>query len=183
MELEFKKFRSDSIRLKDWDYASTGYYFITLCTKNRKPFFGRIIKENVSLSNIGTVCKLYWSEIPHHFTDANIDAYIIMPNHIHGILIINEPNVETCHGMSLQQDPKKNKFSKPMSGSLSVIINQFKSSVTRWCRKNGYINFSWQSRFYDHIIRSERSLEKVREYITYNPLKWESDEYNPKFRS
>ena len=175
------KHRTDSTRLKEWDYSSSAYYFITICTKYRKVFLGRVVRENIELSEIGEICNSYWSEIPKHFRNATLDEYIVMPNHIHGILIIDNPTVETRHGVPLQDGTFTNKFSKPISGSLSVIINQYKSSVTRWCRNNGYNNFGWQRRFYEHIIRNEKSLNKIREYIKYNPLKWEFDKYNPDF--
>ncbi|MFQ5787427.1 MAG: transposase, partial [Thermodesulfobacteriota bacterium] len=127
MDFFNNKHRTDSIRLKEWDYSSSAYYFITICTKNRKPFLGRVVKENIELSEIGELCNSYWSEIPKHFRNATLDEYI-MPNHIHGILIIDNPTVETRHGVSLQDDNFTNKFSKLISGSLSVIVNQYKSS-------------------------------------------------------
>ena len=122
-----------------------------------------------------------------------------MPNHIHGILILDYSlvvtrhgvslrtpscdNVGTCHGMSLQarreNGQKINQFSKPVRNSVSVIINQFKSSVKRWCNKNGSNYFQWQSRFYDQILHNEDSIDKIREYIFNNPKDWIDDDlYN-----
>jgi len=114
----------------------------------------------------------------------NIDAYIIMPNHIHGIVVIDCPhNVETRHVASLHQPTqstdKSNKFAPLKPGSLQAIVHAYKSSVTRWCRKNGRDYFAWQPRFYDHIIRADGSLERIREYIINNPAKWEDDKENP----
>ena len=121
-----------------------------------------------------------------------------MPNHLHGIIILTDPSenntVETrrgvspdmksddlrhATGMSLQHNKNFNKhvFSKPVSGSLSIIINHFKASVTRRCKKVGYQDSLWQPGYYDHIIRTDSSLSKIREYIKLNPLKWEFDEY------
>jgi REP element-mobilizing transposase RayT len=139
----------------------------------------RITYGKVVLTGIGNIAKRLWLEIPEHFKNVELDEFIIMPNHMHGIVIIN--NVETCHGMSLQKNSNVNKFSKPISGSLAMIINQYKSSVARICRKNGYNKFAWQPRFYDHIIRNEKLLQKIREYIHNNPLKWDVDENNPDF--
>ena len=188
------KYRIESTRLEEWDYSSGsgvaikregswgtafGYYFVTICTKNMECVLSRITDGKVVLTGIGNIAKRHWLEIPEHFKNVELNEFIIMPNHIHGIVIIN--NVETCHCMSLQKNSNVNKFSKPISGSLAMIINQYKSSVTRRCRKNRYTNFTWQSRFYDHIIRNEKSLQKIREYIHNNPLKWDIDENNPDF--
>jgi REP element-mobilizing transposase RayT len=177
MGLYKNRYRIESTRLKNWDYSSFGYYFVTICTRNRECLFGNIVDGEIVLSEIGKIAKQYWLGIPNHFQNAKLDEFVIMPNHIHGIVIID--NVETPHGVSLQQ--RQNKFSKPIPGSLSMVINQYKSTVTRWCRKNGYNDFAWQSRFYDHIIRNENSLRKIREYINNNPMKWDIDENNPDF--
>lgn len=182
MTLYKNKYRIETTRLKDWNYSSHGYYFITICTKSKKCFFGNVHNEEMYLSEIGKTSNQHWLEIPEHFENVNLGEFIIMPNHIHGIIIINNDGnivVETRHGVSLRKS-SMNKFSKPVKGSLSVIINHFKSSVTRCCHKNGYFYFSWQSRFYDHIIRNEKSLKEIREYIINNPAKWELDEYNPR---
>ncbi len=98
-----------------------------------------------------------------------------MPNHIHGIIIIE--CVETRHGVSLQEQ----EFGKLTKQSLSIIVNHYKGSVARWCRKNGFKEFSWQKNYYDHIIRNQDDLHRIRNYIKYNPLKWKEDyEYFPK---
>ena len=180
MSLLFKnKYRVRSARHPDWDYSQDGYYFVTICTKNREEFFGKIINEEIQLSEIGKIVWKFWREIPKHFPFVKLDESIVMPNHVHGILIIENP-VETRHGVSLQQPQNKNQFSRPITGSVSVIVNHFKGSVTRWCRKNNRNYFQWQSRFYDHIIRNNLSLNRIREYIRINPERWEEDCNNPK---
>jgi len=142
----------------------------------------------MKLSEIGKIAKKYWLEIPKHFKNTRLDEFIIMPNHIHGIIVIEYKinkikiinNVETRHGVSLQKNENNfNQFSKMVKNSISSIINQFKSSVKRYANKN-QIPFHWQPRFYDHIIRNEKSLDEIRQYIKTNPLKWEEDEENPK---
>ena len=136
--------------------------------------FGSIIDEKIVLSEVGEIANKYWLEIPEHFPFIILDEYIIMPNHIHGIIVIDRfpDNVATCLGMSLQS---VNRFSHPVSGSLATIINQFKGAVTRYARKND-IDFFWQPRYYDHIIRNETALNKIREYIWTNPVNWLADE-------
>ena len=172
-----------NIRLKNFDYRSNYRHFITICTKNRENYLGKLDGEEIILSEIGQTAKNLWLEIPNHFSHVVLDQFIIMPNHIHGIIklisvatgnqskeIINS-ETGTCHGMSQLRHniPLHNKFGQPLSGSVSVIINQYKSSVKRWCNKNGYKSFSWQSRFYDHIINNRRNLYNIRDYIKSNP--------------
>ena len=125
------------------------------------------------LNDIGKIAYNNWNEIPRHFINVSLDEFVIMPNHLHGIINI----VETCHGMSLQ---KYNRFSKPISGSISMIVNHYKSAVKRWCNQNGFEYFQWQRNYYEHIIRNEYELNAIREYILNNPLNWNSDENNVK---
>jgi len=120
---------------------------------------------------LGKAAKISFEDIPHHFQNSSIDYFTIIPNHIHGIVII-EDNVETRHGVSL-----RSKFGKVNKNSLSIIVNQYKGAVTRFARKNNFTSFVWQPRFYDHIIRNENDLHRIRTYIQNNPLKWELDEY------
>ncbi|NER98776.1 MAG: transposase [Symploca sp. SIO1B1] len=184
------KYRVKSTRLPNRDYGANGWYFVTICTRNQTSFFGEIIEGQIKLSAIGKIAQQFWAEIPKHFKDVHIDAYVIMPNHIHGIVIIDRPhNVETCqqpfghpsagtslHSTSIDQS---NKFGPLKRGSLQAIMNAYKSSVTRWCRKNGHDYFGWQPRFYDHIIRADDSLDRIRKYIVNNPAKWEEDKEHP----
>jgi len=158
------KYRVSSTRLKMWNYSHNGYYFVTICTDNRERYFGQIINNEMSFSKIGLVAERYWKEIPAHYPFVNLDAFIIMPNHIHGIIIIDK-NVETGYIPSLHNN------------TLGDIIGGFKAAVTRWCRNNNHPQFAWQSRFYDHIIRNEREFFNIRKYIIYNPYKWEDDVY------
>ncbi|MFH1427861.1 MAG: transposase [Patescibacteria group bacterium] len=182
MSLFNNKYRVESIRLKGWDYSWPGLYFLTICTKNRELFFGGIKSEyfnksikaaNIILSNIGRVADKFWLEIPNKFNDVKLDEYILMPNHFHGIIGINNNNVETLRGASLPRT-----FGPLSKNSLLSIINHYKGSVKKWCNKNKLNNFSWQSRFYDHIIRNEKELNRIRNYIINNPLKWELDRNN-----
>ena len=124
------------------------------------------------LSEIGLVARQLWYEIPQHFQHVKLDEFIIMPNHIHGIIILDYSLVGPRHGMA----HNTNQFSHPVKNSVSVIINQYKSSVKRWCNKNGFIDFQWQSRFYDRILRNEEAMKTVRDYIFHNPGNWQNDD-------
>ena len=174
------KYRIKSTRLKHWDYSSCGAYYVTICTKNRGKFFGEIINGKMVLSEIGEIVEKCWMEIPKHYPNVTLDEFVIMPDHLHGLIFIdNSFSVETCHGMSLQMRIRKyNEFSRPVSQSLSMIINHLKSATKRWCNKNGFHNFAWQSRFHESIVRNEKHLYVIRKYIINNPLKFEFDKKN-----
>lgn len=189
-----------SIRLKGYDYSQEGAYFITICTQDRECFFGRIANDEMVLNDIGKIAHDYLRDIPNHFSHVALGEFIVMPNHVHCILIVGMRNdtsgntdttdaVGTRHGVSdkmitpdnmrtrhgVSQQLNINQFGKPVAGSISVIINQYKSSVKRWCNKNGHENYKWQSRFHDHIIRNEQSYQTIANYIVNNPLKWMED--------
>lgn len=144
----------------------------------------------MGLSEIGNIAHQNWAAIPDHFDHAALGKWIVMPNHVHGLIRIMDwpvqhdgETVETCHGMSLHRGHGMSlrrgaQFGKPQSGSLSMIINQYKSSVTRWVRKNDNTHFAWQARFHDHIVRDNRSLGRIQAYIIRNPQKWEEDRYH-----
>ena len=175
------------LRLKNWDYSKDGIYSVTICCHNKQKFFGNICDGQISLSEIGEISSKYWLEIPQHFSHVKLDEFVVMPNHIHGILILDcslvgtrhgvslhssiDDKVGSCHGMTLQSQ-----FSRPIKNSVSVIINQYKSSVKRWCNKHGHCNFQWQSRFYDQILKNEIAIDNIREYIHNNPRNWKEDE-------
>ncbi len=150
-------------RLKDYDYSQNGFYFVTICTKNREEWFGKIESGKMILNKFGEIAKSFWMEIPRHFKNVALDEFIVMPNHVHGILII----VGNAYMRSLQNRTKM---------LLSRIIQQYKSSVTREINllQNDFY-FQWHKSFYDHIIRNDKTLNNIREYITNNPLKWEFD--------
>jgi putative transposase len=157
-------------RLKEYDYTLPGWYYITICTKDFIPWFGKVKGGNVEYNHLGNIAVKFFEEIPKHFKNSETDEFIIMPNHLHGIVIIKDV-VGTRDRVSLR------KFGNAEKDSLSIIINQYKGSVTRFAHTNGLDDFSWQPRFYEHIIRNDADLHRIRSYIRNNPLKWEIDEY------
>ncbi len=167
--------KGDAFRLREYDYSQDGYYFVTACTKNRKCFFGKITGGKMVLNAIGQIAREFWLKIPGHFPFVQLGNFVVMPNHIHGIIIIDNP-VAACHGMPL----RFGKFAKPVSHSLSMIVNHFKGSLKCWCNQNGHEYFLWQPLFYEHVIRSEGSLENIHEYIEANPENWDRDRNHPK---
>ena len=164
-----------SKRLNGWDYSSSGLYFITICCNNRQTVLGKICQNEVILSDIGNKAKEYWLEIPLHFPHVKLDEFIIMPNHIHGLLILDYSTHSPDHDR-IYHKVNKNQFSHSVKNSISVIINQYKSSLKRWCNQNGFDLFNLQGRFYDQILRDDTALEKTRAYILNNPKNWMNDE-------
>lgn len=168
------KYRAETARLKGWNYGAAGYYFVTICEKNRNRVFGDIVNATVSLSSLGLAARKCWLEIPEHFPFVELDAFCIMPNHIHGIIVISDRNsVETQDFASLREPG--NKFG-PQSRNLPSVVRGFKIGVTKYARTND-IPMEWQPRYHDRIIRDEQELFAVRTYIHNNPLEWALDEY------
>ncbi len=153
-------------RLKNFNYSSVNYYFVTVCAKNRKCYFGKIENQEMRENKIGKLLRQIWMELDKIFTGIELDIFVIMPNHFHGILIFNE-------------SPKYRIAQKP--ATLSQIIGAFKSKTNLFTRKQIFPDFSkinlWQKTFYDRVIRNDADLEKIREYICNNALKWELDDY------
>ena len=213
MTLYRNKYRIESARYQKWNYGSGGIYFITIDTQDMMRVFGKIEDGKIELSDIGKIALKYWLEIPKHFDNVKLDKYIIMPNHIHGILdfrsvatqsYTHSPSDPTTrkdalherlystnpHSLgqsssqaltnSAKETPRLGVYTgvgeeevkrKWQPGSLGVVINQYKRICTLKIRKkNPY--FAWHSRFHDRIIRTDKELYNVREYIRNNPLKW-----------
>ena len=170
--------RRRSIRLKEWDYTQPGAYFVTICSHTRAPLFGRVVDGDMVLNEYGEIVRACWREIPDHFPHVELDAFVVMPNHIHGIIVIVDHIVGATHASPLPENvPPRG----PASGSLGAIVGSFKSTVTK------RINIGrgtpgapvWQRNYYEHIIRNDRALNAIRHYITENPLRWHLDRYNP----
>jgi len=175
------KYRRTSMRLKYWNYGNSAPYFITICTKNRRHFFGKIIKGKMHLSTIGESANREWLKTFELRADMNLEMgeYIIMPDHFHAIITIghNPYNVGTKSGTAMHRGP--NCFG-PQSKNLASILRGFKSAVTTTARKNGDKSFSWQSLYHDKIIRDERAFRTISRYIINNPMKWEKDRLKKK---
>ena len=187
-----------SIRLKGYDYSQAGAYFVTICTKDRISLFGEINDGEMILNDAGIIAEQCWKDIPVHFPNVLLDEWIIMPNHIHGIIIItvgaknNSPQRETVGSKNISPQQSANDDSpqrvqaknisplpRGTSKTIGSIIRGFKIGVTKWMRQNDIIYHVWQRNYYEHIIRNEKDLHMIREYIVNNPLKWQYDKENP----
>ena len=153
-----------TIRLKGYDYSQQGYYFVTICTQNYENLFGDVIDGKMILNDSGLMVEKLWEELPLFYSDIVCDKFVIMPNHIHGIILIKETT----------------------RLSLSDIVQRVKSLTTKkyidnvkqknW---NPFNKRLWQRNYYEHIIRDKNELHNIRNYIVNNPLKWELDRENP----
>ncbi len=175
----YRETERKNIRLQGYDYSSDGYYFVTICVKYGECVFGDVKNEIMGLSDIGCVIVKFWQEISNHFDNVKLDKWIVMPNHVHGIVVIqNHGRDEAMPHPYVGQYERMSQIS-PKPKSLPTIIGSFKSIATKTIRKYHNINFQWQYRFYDHIIRNNKSLNKIRNYIINNPEKWARDRNNP----
>lgn len=169
--------RRKQIRLKEYDYSQPGEYYVTICTKDRVHCFGEVMNEEMNLSMIGEIADRCWKELPGHFLNIELDEFVVMPNHIHGIvLILDNPGSRDVRS-NIPTDNYHSRIS-PKRGSLGVIVRAYKAAVTTLCRRNGIHDFGWQSGYYDHVIRDEKSLMRIRDYIAANPQRWWFDKEN-----
>ena len=181
MKFDPQKHHRRSIRLKNYDYSQVGAYYITIVTCQRDPLFGRIVNEEVQLSAYGRIADECWRAIPEHFPTIEVDAYVIMPNHLHGILVIHEIGMATNPSPSAgarHASPLRPHGVEP--GSIGAIVGSFKSAVTKRIGREIKATSIWQRNYYEHVIRDERDLNRIREYIQSNPANWERDKENSK---
>jgi REP element-mobilizing transposase RayT len=174
-ESQSSVYRRRSIRLKEYNYSGAGYYYITICTKDKIKLFGEIKNGEMILNESGKIVKKCWLAIPQHYPCVVLHEYIVMPNHIHGIIEITDKNCFV--GAQNFVPEKQNQFQKIVSKSIGSIIRGFKIGVTKWFRTNTDVYDVWQRNYYEHIIRDETSYFKIAEYIIANPLKWSDDRY------
>lgn len=182
------KYRIPSARLQTWDYGSNAAYFITICTAHRECFFGTIEQGIMQLSDVGTVAEKYWFEMPEHFPFIKPAAFVVMPNHVHGIIIIDKTDsINDVSGDAMNRistGDAINERKGGFAGDKNPMLNENLSRVVRWYKgrvsfRSKTINprFSWQSRFHDHIIRDDESFYKISRYIEQNPQLWKDDTF------
>ena len=175
------KSRYNSLRYDGRDYSLPGKYFITICTERKVEWFGFFVNGILHMSEIGHIAFRMWYEIPVHFPFIGLDAFVLMPDHIHGIIIINR-SIETSLVRALHATPvpqndvvsiKNDTMSSisPKPGSLSVVVRSFKSAVSKYAHRVDN-DFSWQTGFYDTIICTNGQLKRIRKYIIDNPQNW-----------
>lgn len=162
-----------SIRLRDFDYAQNGAYFVTICTAQRLCLFGTISAGETQLSPVGQVVSSRWLDLPAHTNGLMLDAWVVMPNHLHGIVVLigNTPaRIDTGVG------PRG-----PAQASLGAVIGGFKSAVSRQvtAERLTLVRPIWQRNYHERIVRNDRELDSLRRYIADNPTRWENDSEHP----
>ena len=176
MKFDPQKHHRRSIRLKGYDYSQMGAYYVTIDVQNRAYLFGEIVNYEMVLNEAGKMVHLHWALLPERFQNIELDVYRVMPNHFHGIIVINEPV-----GASLVD-------ALDIRPTLGDIIDAFKSITTNEYIKGvdnkswpQFYKLFWQRNYYEHVVRDEKDLNRIRDYIQSNPANWDKDEGNPNY--
>src|SRR3970040_2944705 len=165
-----------SIRLQGYDYAQEGVYFVTVCTQNRVCLCGAVADGAMQLNNPGQIAKAAWDELPARFPSVRLDAFIVMPNHVHGIIMVGAQFIAPSDGFGTATI---NQGAINRAPTLGEMVRAYKAVSTRLIRQAGTPDFAWQRNYYEHVIRDEESLNRIRQYILDNPERWEFDHENP----
>lgn len=176
------KFHRRSIRLPGFNYASENSYFITLVTDKRRNLFGEIQNDDLKITSLGEITRVNWQAIPEHFPNVEMDEFVIMPNHLHGIInLFEDPRRGSIYRAPTGIDRAPTEaYGKPVPGSIPTIIRTYKASVTRMAREELGIVTVWQRNYYEHVIGFDAEYDEIVEYIHCNPLNWlKDDEFSP----
>jgi REP element-mobilizing transposase RayT len=175
-----QRFRQ-SLRLREYDYGQPGYYYVTIGTVDRVCILGEVRACEMLLSELGEIVKEAWLDLPAHHSMVQLDEMVIMPNHLHGILsICTDENGMPIGQVTPMSSPSRAKRG-PGKNTLSSVVGSLKSASSRNINKlrNTPGAPVWQAHYYEHIIRNEQSLDRIRAYISGNPARWDDDEENP----
>jgi len=206
MKFDPQKHHHRSIRLKEYDYTAPGAYFITLVSWQRENIFGEILDGGIKLNQFGQIAKQQWEKLPRRFRHIELDEFVIMPNHVHGIIVISADRMGTAGDvynneaessrradcMGTAGDVYNNKaesscrapserFGQPVSGSIPTIVRSYKSSVSYRINlmRGTRGDPIWQRNYYEHIVRDVREWNRINQYIIDNPFNWRDDDENP----
>jgi REP element-mobilizing transposase RayT len=172
--------RRRSIRLPHWDYRESGAYFVTICTHNRLPLFGRVVEDQTRLNQFGRVVEEEWGRSADIRAEITLDAFVVMPNHVHGIVWIRRAPTVGAQGLAPLRNDARVRFAV-QSMSLSSMIRGFKSASK--LRVNALRRMPrvavWQRNYFERVLRNDRELDRAREYILDNPRRWAEDKHNP----
>jgi putative transposase len=186
MRFDPQKHHRRSIRLPEYDYGQPGAYFVTIVAWHRQCLFGRVVDGEMKLSSFGLVAKQQWEKLPNRFPNIELGAFIIMPNHMHAIIVITAgrgtaENQSDRDGELTRRAPTQEGFQKPVKGSIPTIVRSYKSAVSlRINLMRGTQDVPvWQRNYYEHVIRNGTDLRNKTDYINANPLLWNKDDENP----
>jgi putative transposase len=166
-----------SIRLPGYDYSQAGAYFVTMVTRDRRCLFGRVKDGDMELNEMGKMVENVWLEIPEHFDGVYVDMFVVMPNHIHGVIEIIKDNRSSGVGAT-HESPLPTQGHGPKPGSIGVIVGLFKATISKQYHMmtNTQDTHLWQRNYFEHVIRDEIDYQAIHDYILSNPLNWEKDE-------
>ncbi len=162
MRYDPDKHHRQSIRLRHYDYSQAGAYFVTICVQDRQTLFGSVVDNEMCLNANGLLAQSAWCQLAERFPDIVLDEFVLMPNHLHGILFL----------------PSR-RFPNDKIFTLGESVRAFKAVITRIIRQNGQSDFAWQRNYFEHIVRDEQDLFRIRQYIANNPATWADDAENP----
>lgn len=165
--------RRRSIRLKEYDYANVGAYFVTICVFQRECLFGDVVDGEIRLNECGMIVQDAWDDLPKHYSNVELDQFVIMPNHVHGILVLENGGRVTDHAPTETPSPKRHGFPEIMRA-----FKSFSAKRINQMRDNPGCPV-WQRNYYERVIRNEQELARAREYVFNNPGKWALDKENP----
>lgn len=185
-KIDSQKHHRRSIRLPEYDYSQPGTYFVTVVAWHRECLFGDVVGGEMKFSKFGLVAKQQWEKLPKRFPDIELGAFVIMPNHMHGIIMITNSrgtaeNLNGLGGESSRRAPTQEGFQKPVKGSIPTIVRSYKSAVSYRINLMGGTQGIpvWQRNYYEHVIRNEKDLQNKTDYINANPMLWYEDDENP----
>jgi REP element-mobilizing transposase RayT len=179
MSLFMGIYRIETDRLRGHDYAAPGGYFITICTVGMNNLFGEIRNRTVCRNELGEIAHKFWIDIPQHHANVSLDEFIIMPNHVHGILVLHPLRRDVACNVSTRNPASFMSSISPRPGTLGAIVRSYKAAVTRWQHNRNPGDAVWGSRFYDHVIRNKSELFAIRNYIRNNPGNWSEADSRP----
>ena len=178
--------RRRAMRLQDYDYSQPGVYYVTICVQNRQCIFGEIIDGKMQLNEIGQIVVECWNRIPQHFSSVEIGEFVIMPNHMHGIISWGIEETEFPHLCVGTRSPRPKNSTREhkeddSSPSLGKITAYFKYQSTKHINQSHNMARTriWQRNYHDHVVRDDKDLQRLHQYIQNNPLKWELDQLHP----
>lgn len=168
--------RHRSLRHQHFDYTSAGAYFVTICAAHRECLFGEVTNDSVHLSPLGQIAHDTWPALFSKHSDAALDAFVVMPNHVHAIIWL-----QPLDAPASDRETHARAFGDPIAGSLSVLVGAYKSSVTQQAKTRRILVTAtpWQRNFYDNIVRNDEALARIREYVRTNPSRWLDDKLHP----
>lgn len=170
-----------SIQLPDYNYSQPGWYFVTICTHERKMMFGSVVDGEMRLNASGEQVQKTWYTLPNRFPSVQLDEFVVMPNHVHGIIILTDTQASPSSSqqyLDMASVPEKKDSCAVPEPRLGEVIRTFKGAATYLIRSTINSAFAWQSRYYDHIIQNQADLDRIRTYIANNPAHWEQDKFH-----